>query len=152
MLKLEKEALHLIMTYSFDDILVSKTTQNYMALSQLSHAAFWQDRVWTPRSIVQKGFPVIFLNHLPLLSILLLFENPPFHELLKVHFKECNAHSPQLFYFSKIIKIADKVKTENCLFINKYTNNKLPLIITDWFTFSSLSHKYQTSFASKRNI
>lgn len=45
MLKLEKEALHLIMTYSFDDILVSKTTQNYMALSQLSHAAFWQDRV-----------------------------------------------------------------------------------------------------------
>ena len=64
-------------------------------------------------------------------------------------FKECNVHSSPLFHHSKIIKIADKVKIENYLFINKYTNNKLPSIFTDRFTFSSMSHNYQTSFASK---
>ena len=57
-----------------------------------------------------------------------------------------------MFHYSKIIKIADKVKIENCLFINKYTNNKLPSIFTNWFTFSSMSHNYQTSFASKGNL
>ena len=56
------------------------------------------------------------------------------------------------FHYSKIIKIADKVKIENCLFINKYTNNKLLSIFTNWLTFSSISHNYQTSFASKGNL
>ena len=69
-----------------------------------------------------------------------------------INFKERNAHSSPLFHHSKIIKIADKVKIENCLFINKYTNNKLPSIFTNWFTFSSMSHNYQTSFASKGNL
>ena len=62
-----------------------------------------------------------------------------------------NAHFPPLIHSSKIIKMADKVKIENCLFINKYTNKKLPLIFNNWFTFSSMSHNYQTSFASKGN-
>ena len=65
-----------------------------------------------------------------------------------INFKECNPHS-SLFYYSKIIKIADKVNIENYLFVNKYTNNKLPSIFTNWFTFSSMSHNYQTSFTSK---
>ena len=73
-------------------------------------------------------------------------------ELRTIYFKERNAHSSPLFHYSKIIKIADKVKIENCLFINKYTNNKLPSIFTNWFKFSSRSHNYQTSFASKGNI
>ena len=51
-----------------------------------------------------------------------------------------------------MIKVADKVKIENFLFINKYTNNKLPSIFTNWFTFSSMSLNYQTSFASKGNL
>ena len=29
--------------------------------------------------------------------------------------------TPLLFHYSKIIKIADKVKIENCLFTNKYS-------------------------------
>ena len=66
-----------------------------------------------------------------------------------INFKERNAHSSPLFHYSKIIKAADKVKIENCLFISKYTSNKLPSIFTNWFTFSSMSHNYQTSFASK---
>ena len=44
-------------------------------------------------------------------------------------------------HYSKVIKIADKVKIENCLFINKYTNNKLTSIFTNWFTFSSMNPK-----------
>ena len=57
-----------------------------------------------------------------------------------------------LFLYPKIIKNADKVKIENCLFINKYTNNKLPSIFTNMSTFSPMSHNYQTSFASKVNL
>ena len=43
-----------------------------------------------------------------------------------INFKERNARSSPLFHHSKIIKVADKVKIENCLFINSYTSNKLP--------------------------
>ena len=50
------------------------------------------------------------------------------------------------------MKVVDKVKIENCLFINKYTNNRLSSIFTNWFTFSSMSHNYQTSFGSKGNL
>ena len=46
--------------------------------------------------------------------------------LRMTNFKENNAHSSPLFHYSKIIKIADKVKIKDCLFINKYSNNKLP--------------------------
>ena len=69
-----------------------------------------------------------------------------------INFKEHNSHSSPLFHYSKIIKIADKVKIENCLFINKNTNNKLPSIFNNWFTFSSMSHNYQTLVASKGNL
>ena len=34
-----------------------------------------------------------------------------------INFKGRNAHSSPLVHYSKIIKIADKVKIENCLFI-----------------------------------
>ena len=69
-----------------------------------------------------------------------------------INFIERNGHPSPLVHHSKIMKIADKVKIENCLFINKYTNNKLSSIFTDSFTFSSMSHNYQTSFASKGNL
>ena len=69
-----------------------------------------------------------------------------------INFKGRKAHSSSQFHYPKIIKVADKVKIENCLFINKYTNNKLPPVFNYWFTFSSLSHNYQTSFASKGNL
>ena len=69
-----------------------------------------------------------------------------------INFKERNARSSPLFHCSKIIKIADKFKIENCLFISKYTNNKLPSIFTNWFAFSSMYRNYQTSFASKGNL
>ena len=69
-----------------------------------------------------------------------------------INFKERNDHSSPLFHYCKIIRISDKVKIENCLFMNKYTNNKLSSIFTNWFTFSSLSHNDQTLFAAKVNL
>ena len=68
-----------------------------------------------------------------------------------VNYKELNAHL-FLCFITLNIKITDKVKIENCLFINKYTNNKSPSIFTNWFTFSSMFHNYQTLFTSKGNL
>ena len=72
--------------------------------------------------------------------------------LRMINFKECNAHSSPLFDYSKIIKIANKVKIGNSLCISKYTNNKLPSVFTNWFFTFSMSHNYQTLFAYKGNI
>ena len=70
-----------------------------------------------------------------------------------INFKAHNAHSSPLFHYSKIIKIADKVNIESCLFINKY----IPIIyylqfLLIGFTFSSKPHNYQTLFACKGNL
>ena len=69
-----------------------------------------------------------------------------------IHFKERNAHSASLFFKSKIVKLLDKIKIENCLFISKYVNNKLPPIFNSWFIFSSTCHNYETLFAAKGHI
>ena len=69
-----------------------------------------------------------------------------------IHFKECNAHSAPLFFKSKIVKLLDKIKIENCLFISKYVNNKLPPIFNSWFIFSSTCHNYETLFAAKGHL
>ena len=72
--------------------------------------------------------------------------------LRTLHHKQQNEHSNPLFLESKIIKLPDKVKIENCLLISKYFHNKLPPIFKEWFTLSSDSHKYETSFASYGNL
>ena len=69
-----------------------------------------------------------------------------------IHFKECNAHSAPLLFKSKVVKLPDKIKIENCLFISKYVNNKLPTIFNSWFIFSSTYHNYETSFAAKVHL
>ena len=69
-----------------------------------------------------------------------------------IHFKERNAHSAPLFFKSKIVTLPDKIKIENCLFINKYVNSKLPPIFNRWFIFSSTSRNYETSFAAKGHL
>ena len=72
--------------------------------------------------------------------------------LRTLHFKQRNTHSNPLFLESEIIKFPDKVKIENCLFVSKYFHNKLPSTFNKWFTFSSNSHKYETTFASQGNL
>ena len=49
----------------------------------------------------------------------------------------------------KMVKLHDKIKIENWLFISKYVNNKLPPIFNSWFIFFSTSHNYETSFTTK---
>ena len=66
--------------------------------------------------------------------------------------EDLNAHSAPLFLKSKILNIPDKIKIENCLFISKYVNNKLPAIFNCWFIFSSICHNYETSFAAKGHL
>ena len=66
--------------------------------------------------------------------------------------EDLNAHSAPLFLKSKILNIPDKIKIENCLFISKYVNNKLPPIFNSWFIFSSTCHNYETSFAAKGHL
>ena len=48
--------------------------------------------------------------------------------LTLIYFKERNTHTAPLFFKSKMVKPPDKIKIENCLFISKYDNNKLPPI------------------------
>ena len=50
------------------------------------------------------------------------------------------------------MKLPAKIKTENCLFISKYVNNKLPPIFNSWFIFFSTFHNYETSFAAKGHL
>ena len=69
-----------------------------------------------------------------------------------IHFKEHNAHTAPLFFKSKIVKLPDKIKIENCLSIRKYVNNKLLPIFNSWFIFSSTFHNYETSFAAKGHL
>ena len=66
-----------------------------------------------------------------------------------IHFKERNAHTAPLFFKSKIVKLPDKIKIENCLFISKYVKNKLTPIFNSWYIFSSICHNYETSLATK---
>ena len=63
---------------------------------------------------------------------------------------ECrNAHSKPLSYRHKIVKLHYKIIIENCLFISISINFDLPSIFNDWFTFSSDSHRFETSCSLK---
>ena len=50
-----------------------------------------------------------------------------------------------LFFKSKMMQLPDKIKIENCIFINKLP----PPILNSSFAFSSTSNNYETSFATK---
>ena len=68
--------------------------------------------------------------------------------LRTLFYKDHNADSNPLFLESGNIKLPDIVKIENCLLISKYVHNTLPSSFYSWFTFSSVSHRYETSFSS----
>ena len=85
--------------------------------------------IWITHCIIW-GQNISTINHLYILQK---------KALRIINFKEHNAHSSPLSHQSKLIKIADKVKIENFLFINKYSNNKLP-IFTVVFIFINVSH------------
>ena len=50
-------------------------------------------------------------------------------------FKERNAHTAPLFFKSKVVKLPNKIRIENCILIGKYVNNTLPPIFNSCFIF-----------------
>ena len=69
-----------------------------------------------------------------------------------IHFKKRNPHTAPLFFKSNIVKIPYKIQIDNCLFIGKYVNNKLPPIFNSCFIFFPTFHNYETSFATKDQL
>ena len=72
--------------------------------------------------------------------------------LTLIDFKDCSAHVAPLFFKSKIVKLPEKIEIENCHFIIKYINNKLPPMFNGWFIFSSTYYNYETSWATKGHL
>ena len=59
-------------------------------------------------------------------------------------FQARDSYSCLLFKSNHILKLEDKILTENILFINKSFNSLLPPIFESWFIFCSDDHNYQT--------
>ena len=120
--------------------------------SNQANAMLYEVRVFVNANILKSIYYALFEPHMNYACIIWV-QNISTIKLINIlqrkalriiNFKEHDALSSPLFYHSKITKIADEVKSDNCLVISKYTNNKLPSIFTNWFTFSSISHKYRT--------
>ena len=69
-----------------------------------------------------------------------------------MNFQSRDSDSSPLFKSNHILKLEDKVLTENILFINKSFNNLLPPIFKGWFTFCSDVHNYQTVSSTAEKI
>ena len=69
-----------------------------------------------------------------------------------INFKPRNCNTTPLFKENAILKLIDKVRLENILFVNKCINNLLPPIFNNWFTFVSAQHTYQTSSSTEEYI
>ena len=61
-----------------------------------------------------------------------------------MNFQSRDSHSSPLFRSNNILKLGDKILTENILYINKSFNNLLPPVFKSWFTFCSHLHNYHT--------
>ena len=64
-----------------------------------------------------------------------------------ISFESRNANSNPLFYRLEIVKLHDKIITENYLFTSNSINFDLPSIFNNWFT--SDSHRYETTCSFK---
>ena len=84
-------------------------------------------------------------------NFLFTFQQKP---LRLINSKEGNCHTVLLTPLSeiKMMKRPDNSRIENCLFISKYVNNKLPPTFNSCSTFSSASHNYENSFVTKCHL
>ena len=69
-----------------------------------------------------------------------------------MNFQSRDSHSSPLFKSNHIIKLEDKILTENMIFINKLLNILLPPVFKNWFTFCSDVHNYQTVSSTSDKI
>ena len=63
-----------------------------------------------------------------------------------------NSHTSPLFRKAAVLKLKDKIKLENILFISKSINNLLPSLFNNWFVFSSDTQKHNTSWSSNDKL
>ena len=84
---------------------------------------------------------LIWGQNLHALSIIMILQKKA---LRIMNFQSSDSHSVPLFRSNHILKLEDKIVTENILFINKSFNNLLPPIFKSWFTFCSDVHNYHT--------
>ena len=68
-----------------------------------------------------------------------------------INFQPCNSYSSAQFKKCFILKLLEKVKLENTLFVSKSINNNLPSLFSDWFLFSS-DQLNETSWSSLGNL
>jgi len=61
-----------------------------------------------------------------------------------INFAPKNSHTNPLFHQSKMLKINDFIKVENCLFISKSMNKLLPEIFLNWFHLVIDTHNHVT--------
>ena len=62
-----------------------------------------------------------------------------------ITFQSRNCHSSPLFLKLKLLKFNDEVLLENVLLISKFINGLLPTVFSNWFTFCSNIHNYETT-------
>ena len=61
-----------------------------------------------------------------------------------MNFQSRDSHSNLSFRSNHILKLENKMLTENIRFTHKSFSSLLPLIFESWFTFCSVVHNYQT--------
>ena len=62
-----------------------------------------------------------------------------------MNFKPRNFYTFPLYLRLNILKLPEKLFFENHILISKAVNNFLPSLFSDWFTFTSETHYYETS-------
>ena len=92
---------------------------------------------------------LIWGQNLHALSIIMILQKKA---LRIMNFQSSDSHSVPLFRSNHILKLEDKIVTENILFINKSFNNLLPPIFKSWFTFCSDIHNYHTVWSTADKI
>jgi len=69
-----------------------------------------------------------------------------------INFAPKNSHTNPLFHQSKMLKINDFIKVENCLFISKSMNKLLPEIFLNWFHLVIDTHNHVTRNAIQGHL
>ena len=69
-----------------------------------------------------------------------------------MNFKDQLFHSRPLFSSNNILKLGDKITSENIIFVSKSINRQVPSIFYDWFTFSGNLHRYETCWSVTNHL
>ena len=123
---MEKDYIQLIQV-KIDSKLNRKSHVNAIAKKlNRANTMLYKVRDFVDANILKSIYYELFESHINYACIIWGQNISTINHLYILQKKALRIINYTLFHYSKIIKIADKVKIENCLFIDKYTNNKLP--------------------------